>query len=145
MLSGASRRGGRGCDHAGNAGLRRYQILNKAARLMLERKAEFARIVSLEEGKPIKEAMIEASRAAETMELSAEEAKRLGGEVLPLDGASNGAGKFGFTLRVPVRRGGGHYAVQFSAESALPQSRAGAGGGQCRGAEAGQRHAAGRR
>ena len=36
------------------------------------------------------------------MELSAEEAKRLGGEVLPLDGASNGQGKFGFTIRVPV-------------------------------------------
>src|SRR5204863_4628499 len=31
----------------------------------------------------------------------AEEAKRLGGEVLPLDGASTGANKLGFTLRVP--------------------------------------------
>ena len=44
----------------------------------------------LEEGKPIKEATTEAARAAETMELSAEEAKRLGGEVLPLDGARAG-------------------------------------------------------
>src|SRR5204862_6882532 len=42
----------------------------------------------------------EAARAAETMELSAEQAKRLGGEQLPLDAASNGAGKLGFTLRV---------------------------------------------
>ncbi len=82
-------------------GYERYRILNKVARLMQERRAELARIISLEEGKPIKEATIEASRAAETIELSAEEAKRIGGEVLPLDGASNGAGKFGFTLRVP--------------------------------------------
>jgi acyl-CoA reductase-like NAD-dependent aldehyde dehydrogenase len=33
--------------------------------------------------------------------LSAEEAKRLTGETLDLSGASNGGGKFGFTLRVP--------------------------------------------
>ena len=38
---------------------------------------------------------------AETIELSAEEAKRISGEVLPLDGAPGGAGKLGFTLRVP--------------------------------------------
>ncbi len=38
---------------------------------------------------------------SETMELSAEEAKRIGGETLPLDGAPGGAGKLGFTLRVP--------------------------------------------
>ncbi|MEX0977935.1 MAG: aldehyde dehydrogenase family protein, partial [Pirellulales bacterium] len=43
----------------------------------------------------------EASRARETIELSAEEAKRLTGEVLPIDGAPGGAGKLGFTLRVP--------------------------------------------
>ena len=83
-------------------GYERYQILNKASRLMKERQADLARTLTLEEGKPIRESMVEAARAAETIELSAEEAKRLGGEVLPLDGASNGKGKFGFTLRVPV-------------------------------------------
>ena len=45
--------------------------------------------------------MVETARAVETIELCAEEAKRISGEVLPLDGASHGAGKFGFTLRVP--------------------------------------------
>src|SRR5436190_7308282 len=83
-------------------GYERYQILNKASRLMKERQADLARTLTLEEGKPIRESMVEAARAAETIELSGEEAKRLGGEVLPLDGASNGKGKFGFTLRVPV-------------------------------------------
>jgi acyl-CoA reductase-like NAD-dependent aldehyde dehydrogenase len=43
----------------------------------------------------------EAGRSAETITLSAEEAKRLTGETLDLSAASNGAGKFGFTLRVP--------------------------------------------
>jgi glyceraldehyde-3-phosphate dehydrogenase (NADP+) len=38
---------------------------------------------------------------AETIELSAEEAKRIRGETIPLDAASGGQGKFGFTLRVP--------------------------------------------
>ena len=43
----------------------------------------------------------EVARAAETIRLSAEEAKRIGGEVLPLDGAPNATNQFGFTLRVP--------------------------------------------
>jgi acyl-CoA reductase-like NAD-dependent aldehyde dehydrogenase len=47
------------------------------------------------------EARAEVSRARETIDLSADEAKRLSGEVLPLDGAPGGAGKLGFTLRVP--------------------------------------------
>ena len=39
-------------------------------------------------------------RTCETLEVSAEEAKRINGEVLPMDAAPGGAGKFGFTLRV---------------------------------------------
>jgi acyl-CoA reductase-like NAD-dependent aldehyde dehydrogenase len=80
---------------------RRFQILRRAADLINERQEQLARIISLEEGKLLREGRVEAQRAAETMELSAEEAKRLGGEVLPLDGASGGSGNLGFTLRVP--------------------------------------------
>jgi glyceraldehyde-3-phosphate dehydrogenase (NADP+) len=79
----------------------RFHILRKAADAIMARKQELGRLISLEEGKTLAEGVFEASRAAETMEVSAEEAKRLGGEVLPLDGAPGGAGKFGFTLRVP--------------------------------------------
>jgi acyl-CoA reductase-like NAD-dependent aldehyde dehydrogenase len=82
-------------------GYKRFEILRRAADLMRKCSAEFARTLTLEEGKPIRESNVEVTRAAETIELSGEEAKRIGGEVLPLDGASNGAGKFGFTLRVP--------------------------------------------
>ncbi|MFT5377592.1 MAG: acyl-CoA reductase-like NAD-dependent aldehyde dehydrogenase [Candidatus Latescibacterota bacterium] len=79
----------------------RYTILHRAAELMTERVEDLGRTITLEEGKVIGEAMGEAARAQETIELSAEEAKRLTGETLDLSGASNGAGKFGFTLRVP--------------------------------------------
>src|SRR4029079_9075641 len=83
------------------SGYERFQILRKAADLMFARQKELGRLISLEEGKILAEGIFEASRAAETLELSAEEAKRLGGEVLPLDGAPGAAGKFGFTVRVP--------------------------------------------
>ena len=79
----------------------RFQILRRAADLMVERQEELGRVISMEEGKVLSEGLFEAGRSAETIELSAEEAKRLGGEVLPLDGAPGAAGKLGFTLRVP--------------------------------------------
>jgi glyceraldehyde-3-phosphate dehydrogenase (NADP+) len=86
---------------AGLGGYKRYQILHRAAQLMGERIDDLGKTISLEEGKTLAEGKFEVLRAKETMELSAEEAKRLGGETLPLDGASAGSGKFGFTLRVP--------------------------------------------
>ena len=83
------------------SGFDRYQILHRAAELMRGQLDELGRLISREEGKIFAEGKFEASRAAETIEVSAEEAKRLGGEVLPLDGAPGGAGRLGFTLRVP--------------------------------------------
>lgn len=82
-------------------GYERFQILRRTADAMFARQQELGRLISLEEGKTLAEGVFEAGRAAETIELSAEEAKRLGGEVLPLDGAPGGAGKLGFTMRVP--------------------------------------------
>ncbi len=79
----------------------RFLILRRAAELMSQHQAELARLISSEEGKILVEGRLEAGRSSETMLLSAEEAKRLSGEVLPLDGAPGGAGKLGFTLRVP--------------------------------------------
>ena len=82
-------------------GYERFKILSRAAQLLAERTAELGRTISLEEGKTLAEGRGEVERAVETMQLSAEEAKRLSGEVLPLDGAPGAAGKLGFTLRVP--------------------------------------------
>ncbi len=82
-------------------GYQRYGWLMKAAELMEQRLEDLARTITLEEGKVLAESRFEVSRAAETIRLSAEEAKRLGAEVLPLDGAPGAEGKLGFTLRVP--------------------------------------------
>ncbi len=82
-------------------GYERFQILRKAADLMMQRRNELARTISSEEGKAIREALVEVDRSVQVLELSGEEAKRLSGEVLPLDGGKGVSGKLGFTLRVP--------------------------------------------
>ncbi len=79
----------------------RAAVLRGAAQRVRERASELGRLISMEEGKVLSEGVLEASRAAETLDLSADEAKRLHGEVLPLDAAPGGANKLGFTLRVP--------------------------------------------
>lgn len=79
----------------------RSRILRKAAALMGEREEDLGRTITREEGKILSEGRLEASRARETIEVSADEAKRLGGEVVPLDAAPGGAGRLGFTLRIP--------------------------------------------
>ncbi|HXT57733.1 MAG TPA: aldehyde dehydrogenase family protein, partial [Pirellulales bacterium] len=82
-------------------GYERSKILSRAAQLLGQRVEVLGRTISQEEGKTLAEGRGEVERAVETLQLSAEEAKRLSGEVLPLDGAPGGAGKLGFTLRVP--------------------------------------------
>lgn len=79
----------------------RAQILRRAAALMQEREEELGRTISLEEGKILAEGRLEASRAREVIEVSAEEARRVAGEMVPLDAAPGVQGKLGFTLRIP--------------------------------------------
>jgi len=83
------------------SGYDRYRLLTRAAALMEEQLEDLAETITREEGKIIAESRLEVARAAETMVGAAEEAKRLGSEVVPLDGASGGGNRFGFTLRVP--------------------------------------------
>ncbi len=79
----------------------RYQILKKTAEKLEARTVEFGRTITLEEGKAIGEGRVEVERAVQTFMLAAEEARRIHGETIPLDASPGGAGKFGFTLRVP--------------------------------------------
>jgi len=79
----------------------RWKILRKAADLLAARNEDLGQTISQEEGKVIAEGRGEASRAVETMMGSAEEAKRIHGETVPLDADPTGSKKFGFTLRVP--------------------------------------------
>src|SRR2546428_8216492 len=82
-------------------GYERWKILKKAGELIQAKNEELGRLISSEEGKVIAEGRLEASRAFETIMGSAEEAKRLHGEGVPLDGAPGGTGKVGLTIRVP--------------------------------------------
>ncbi len=79
----------------------RSAILLDAARLLRERSEEFAVILTREVGKVIAESRAEVARAAETLTLSGEEARRVYGETIPLDAAPGVEGKFGFTIRIP--------------------------------------------
>ncbi|MFK7777750.1 MAG: aldehyde dehydrogenase family protein [Gimesia sp.] len=79
----------------------RSQILQKASELMLQHKEEFARTISLEEGKILGESQVETVRSAEVIRLAGEEARRITGEMIPLEGNAGGKNKLGFTLRVP--------------------------------------------
>ncbi len=80
----------------------RYKILMNASRILEERSEEFAKSLVLEVGKTIREARTEVQRAIQTLVFSAEEAKRVGGEVLPIDAHPNGRGKVGFYIRQPA-------------------------------------------
>ena len=86
---------------AAMSGYQRYEILTRAVALMRERVDDLGRTITMEEGKIIGEGLGEAERAIQTMTGSAEEAKRMFGEVVPLDGAPTWTGQLGFTLRVP--------------------------------------------
>lgn len=77
-------------------------ILEKVAELISSRRAEFAEIIVAESGFTISDTENEINRAIQTFKLSAEEARRLTGEVVPLSGAPRQAGRMGFTLRVPL-------------------------------------------
>ncbi len=65
------------------------------------RAEEFARTIATEAGKPVKLARAEVERGIATFTYAAEEARRFAGEVIPLDGQATGAGRVGWTERVP--------------------------------------------
>jgi acyl-CoA reductase-like NAD-dependent aldehyde dehydrogenase len=81
---------------------KRAEILVKVAGLIGRRHEEVARTISEEAGKPIKTARVEASRAMSTYTFAAVEARKLAGEMIPMDAAQAGEGKLGFTVRKPI-------------------------------------------
>jgi len=81
---------------------KRAEILVKVAGLIGRRHEEVARTISDEAGKPIKTARVEASRAMSTYTFAAVEARKLAGEMIPMESAQAGEGKLGFTMRKPI-------------------------------------------
>ncbi|TML29703.1 MAG: aldehyde dehydrogenase family protein [Actinobacteria bacterium] len=81
---------------------KRAEILVKVAAGLGRRHDEVARLISDEAGKPMKAARVEAQRAMSTYTFAAVEARKLAGEMVPMDAAQAGTGKLAFTLRQPV-------------------------------------------
>ncbi len=80
----------------------RAAILDRVAALLKERHDEVARTISAEAGKPMKAARVEAERAVSTYTMAAVEARRLSGEVVPMDASAAGVGKVAYTMRIPI-------------------------------------------
>jgi glyceraldehyde-3-phosphate dehydrogenase (NADP+) len=84
------------------AAFERADALRAVAAGILERREELAEQLAREAGKPIKDALVEIERGALTFRLSAEEAERQVGEVLPLDLNAASRGRVGIVRRFPV-------------------------------------------
>jgi acyl-CoA reductase-like NAD-dependent aldehyde dehydrogenase len=80
----------------------RARILDRVAALLQERHDEAAHLICAEAGKPMKAARVEAQRAVSTYTFAAVEARKLAGEMVPMDASPAGEGKLGFTLRLPI-------------------------------------------
>ena len=81
---------------------RRAEVLAQASAVLTRRRDEIGRALAGEAGKPIRDALTEVDRAAMTFNVAAEEARRLGGEVIPLDLAAHGQGRFAILRRFPL-------------------------------------------
>jgi acyl-CoA reductase-like NAD-dependent aldehyde dehydrogenase len=84
------------------ASYERSRILRRLYDGVAARRDEIARVMVEESGKPIRQARQEVERGLCTLSLAAEEAKRVGGEVIPLDLLPGGPGVLGITRRVPI-------------------------------------------
>ena len=80
----------------------RAEILVRVVAGLARRHDEVARQISDEAGKPMKAARVEAKRAMSTYTFAAVEARKLAGEMVPMDAAQAGERKLGFTFRRPI-------------------------------------------
>lgn len=80
----------------------RKTLLAAVARQIETRSEQFAQLIAQEAGKPIVMARGEVARAITTFELAAEEAGRMGGEIMPLDITASSRGYTGYWVRVPA-------------------------------------------
>ena len=80
----------------------RAQALRTIADGMVQQHEDLSHTLALEAGKPISQARIEVDRAIAVFRDAAEEATRIGGDVLPTDCAPAGKGRIALTRRFPL-------------------------------------------
>ncbi|MBC8425614.1 aldehyde dehydrogenase family protein [bacterium] len=81
---------------------RRQQVLMSFVEALGARHEELSRVLCVEAGKPIRDARVEVTRAIDTFRIAAEEAVRIGGEIVPLDISERATGYEGHIKRFPV-------------------------------------------
>lgn len=81
---------------------KRQAVLNHCVKRFEERAEELAQALCVEAGKPIKDARGEVVRLIDTFRIAAEEAVRIGGEIIPMDITPRGEGYTGMWKRVPI-------------------------------------------
>jgi acyl-CoA reductase-like NAD-dependent aldehyde dehydrogenase len=80
----------------------RADALDRAAHLAAERREQLATQLAVELGKPLKDGRGEIDRVADTLAVCAAEARRIGGELLPVAGWTRGVGNTALTYRAPA-------------------------------------------
>jgi len=80
----------------------RVDLLKALAAKLKERRTDVIDIIVREAGKPVAEATTEVDRGVFTIETAAEEAKRIQGDVIPLDLLPSSKGRFGIVRRFPI-------------------------------------------
>src|SRR6478752_10557276 len=80
----------------------RVNILDALAGKMKQHRDEIAALIALEAGKPIRDAEVQTDRGVFTAQVASEEAKRIEGDVVPLDLLPSSKGRFGIVRRFPI-------------------------------------------
>jgi glyceraldehyde-3-phosphate dehydrogenase (NADP+) len=80
----------------------RFNILKQISEELFSLRQQFAELITLESGKPIRYAMAEVDRSIQTFTVAAEESKRLPAEYFSIDWTAAGAGKEGFVKYFPI-------------------------------------------
>lgn len=80
----------------------RAELLERIRGLVAQHADEFARLIASETGKPLREARVEVARSQQTLLASADAARGLHGEVIPMEAAPTGQGRWAITVREPL-------------------------------------------
>ncbi|SDE03130.1 Acyl-CoA reductase [Paenibacillus sp. UNCCL117] len=80
----------------------RASLLRKAADLLEDELKQFARVIMLEAGKPIRDSRAEVRRSVQILRLAEAEALKLDGQLVPMDAAAGGEGRIGMVRLSPL-------------------------------------------
>ena len=83
-------------------GFERARFLDALANLVYGHRDELAPQMVLETGKLARESRAEVLQSVDILHICAEEAKRVAGDIVPMEALAGGAGRLGLTIRVPL-------------------------------------------